>query len=90
MVLVHEEFFLIGVVALSADHVCRYCHCTAVWNSLKAEIKRAFIAPVDSRNYTNALACKICSTLSISESIVQLHDMRHFQIHTKIRGQDGR
>ena len=83
----HEPLFLILAVAVFGRHVGGDSHHAAFFDPFKAEIKRGFIAPVDSRNHPEPFGCPVSAALAVAKYIVKLHDRRHFQVHAEIRRQ---
>ena len=70
-------------------HICGNSHNAAFFDSLKAKIERGFIAPVDRGDDTDSFGRPVGAAPTVAEHVVKLHDGRHFQIHTEIRGKYG-
>ena len=82
----HEPFFLVAAVIMLRCYISGNGHNAAFYDSLKAEIKGGFIAPVYRGNNTDSLGGPVGAAPAVAEHVVKLTNLRHFQIHTEIRG----
>ena len=85
----HEPFFLVAAVIMLRCYISGNGHNAAFYDSLKAEIKGGFIAPVYRGDDTDSFGCPVGAAPAVAEHIVKLHNRGHFQIHTEIRGKYG-
>ena len=85
----HEPFFLVAAVIMLRCHISGNGHNAAFFNPLKAKIECGFITPVYRGDDTDSFECPVGAAPAVAEYIVKLHNGRHFQIHTEIRGKYG-